>query len=358
MSKKMNNSAGLPKVSIVMPVYNEESSIEEVLDKVLAQDYPSDLMEVLVVDGCSTDRTAELVAQYAEKDKRIRLLENKAMIVSSGRNVGIRASKSDWIFIIDGHSFVAPNYVSLAVNLALENEALCLARPQPLYVPEDGYIPRSIAVARESRLGGSVTTHRNSDFEGFVDPTSVAVIYHRSLFERFGLFDERFETNEDVEFNWRLKCAGIEAFFSGRLQCTYYPRRSLFGLRKQMFRYGFYRMQFLKKHPEAFHWSYMVPVLLLLSQLVLVVAELWDNYIPRQILTCELAVYGLAVLASSAAEALRRGIHYFPVLPFAYVIIHCGVGGGFVWGLLMPLLPPVNKDIHPAAVRPLIEDAS
>ena len=66
----------LPTVSVVIPTYNERRYIGACLDSVLAQDYPADLVDIIVVDGDSTDGTAALIDAYGAQTGRVQRLRN------------------------------------------------------------------------------------------------------------------------------------------------------------------------------------------------------------------------------------------------------------------------------------------
>src|SRR5262249_44488381 len=105
-----------PLVSSVIPMRNEATTIGSLLDAVLAQDYPADRFEVLVVDGASTDASAAVVESYAGRDPRVRLLHNPRRIVPTALNIAIRAARGEIICRIDGHTRVAPDYVRVGVE--------------------------------------------------------------------------------------------------------------------------------------------------------------------------------------------------------------------------------------------------
>jgi len=135
-----------PNVTIIIPIRNEADFIERSLSAVLAQDYPADRMEVLVVDGMSTDGTRELVRDLFERAHastfkqpapsgawgsnaptacpgrsvgfqraNLRLLDNPHQIVPAAMNVGIRAAQGDVIVRVDGHCEIPPHYVRTCV---------------------------------------------------------------------------------------------------------------------------------------------------------------------------------------------------------------------------------------------------
>ncbi len=76
MSDKEQTAARLPRVSVLMPIRNEAAYIERSIQAVLAQDYPLDLVEIIVADGMSTDGTVDLIRQIQATHPNIRLLES------------------------------------------------------------------------------------------------------------------------------------------------------------------------------------------------------------------------------------------------------------------------------------------
>ena len=91
-----------------MPVRNEAAYIERSLGAVLAQDYPAERLEILVVDGLSTDGTREMVGRMA-RPPRVRLLDNPAGIVPPGLNIGIAQARGEIVVRVDGHCEIAPD---------------------------------------------------------------------------------------------------------------------------------------------------------------------------------------------------------------------------------------------------------
>ena len=79
-------------LSVIVPIYNEEKYISKCIDSILEQDYPKNDLEVILVDGMSTDKTREIVAEYTAKYPFIRLIDNPKKIVPYAMNSGIQAS--------------------------------------------------------------------------------------------------------------------------------------------------------------------------------------------------------------------------------------------------------------------------
>ncbi|HJT78401.1 MAG TPA: glycosyltransferase family 2 protein, partial [Gemmataceae bacterium] len=205
-------------------------------------------------------------------------------------------------------------------------------------------LQRAIAAARASRLGHQPASYIYADDEGFVRPQSVAVAYRRSVFDRVGLFDERFDACEDVEFNHRVDRAGLRCYFTPRVGVRYYPRATLAGLFRQMTRYGRGRVRLLRKHRDTFSAAVFVPAAFVLG-VALGPALAWLS--PWLLLTYAgtLGLYAALVLLATAACALRARDGRVAVwLPLVFVAIHAGAGCGLLQELVVGAMRRPARD--------------
>ena len=116
----IQNDFGL--ISIIMAAYNAEKTIEQAINSVLSQTYTN--FELLVVNDCSTDRTAELVKSIAAKDSRVRLISNvKNNGVSYTRKHGLEEAKGDWIAILDSDDAWEPEKLEKQIVLQRRTNA-------------------------------------------------------------------------------------------------------------------------------------------------------------------------------------------------------------------------------------------
>ena len=100
----------MPKVSIIVPVYNSEKSISRCIDSILAQTF-SDLELILVNDG-SQDNSGKICDEYAKKDNRIIVIHKDNGGVSSARNVGLEIAKGEYVTFVDSDDTISINYLS------------------------------------------------------------------------------------------------------------------------------------------------------------------------------------------------------------------------------------------------------
>ena len=330
----------LPFLSIVIPVRNEERHIGDVLSQLESQNYPHDRFEILVVDGNSTDGTAEVVEEFARPASvSVRMLENPAQLSSAGRNIGARNSSGEFVIYVDGHCHI-PNASMLrdAVDLFEKTGADCLCRPQPLTMPGNTNFQNVVANARATALGhGLDSTVYTAGWEGPVNPSSSGASYRRSVFDRIGYYDESFDACEDVEFNFRVFEAGLSSYLSPCLKILYQPRQTLSSLWQQMTRYGRGRYRLMRKHPRAISAGQVIPALFLIWLALTGAASFYSSRVTL-IFVGTLLLYLSVVLGFSAGLAIGYGWRYLFQTPAVYAVIHMGLGTGFLMELVSDLL--------------------
>lgn len=339
-----------PLVTVVMPVRNEGAHIEAVLEDLLAQELvdprrqPFEI-EILVVDGESTDDTRERVRQVIERDERVWLLANPHRLSSAARAIGARAARGRYVAYIDGHCRLpSAHLLADMVGIFMRTGAMALSRPQPLVPEEGGWVARAISAARTSPFGHSTQSTIYDDSEREVSPVSAGAMYRREVFEKVGHFDPAFDACEDVEFNWRVAEAKLLCYTSPALAVSYEPRRSFRALFKQMRRYGLGRARLHRKHPASFGFESLIPLAFVLGLPFLAATPflpallawpIWGGY----------ALYGLLSLVFSIRSAASRGWSLLPLLPVAFFTIHAGLGVGYLIGRITP--PPRFEEEAP-----------
>ncbi|HID62357.1 MAG TPA: glycosyltransferase family 2 protein [Anaerolineae bacterium] len=325
----------LPFVSVVMPVRNEVAFVERSLGAVLAQDYPADRMEVIVVDGCSVDGTLEILKRYQAADPRLVILSNPAQIVPPALNIGIRHARGDVVIRVDGHTVIAPDYVRKCVEYLQRDDVDNvggLMRPVG-----ETYFGRAVALATSSPFGIGNSKFHYSEKEQSVDTVYLGA-YPRQVFDRIGLFDERFVVNQDYELNYRLRAAGGRILCTPEIRSVYYCRESPAALGRQYFRYGFWKVHTLRKHPRSLKIRHLAAPTLVAGIVTLAILGLGLQ--PMWYLLALGAALYLALAAAFAfARVIKtRSLDLWPGVVIAFLTLHLAWGTGFWVGVLRSLL--------------------
>ena len=346
----------LPFISVIVPVRNERAMLPRLLDQLLAQNYPADRYEILVVDGRSTDGTPDLVARrFSRRRVPIRVLDNPGIRSSAGRNVGLRAAAGDVFLFIDGHCHVpSRNLLEDTAAILHRTGAVCLCRPQPLLAPSPTHTGEVIAQARASWLGGD-SAICDTQRAGLVDPAASGSAYRREVFEQIGLYDESFDACEDVEFNTRLRNAGFYAWTDPRLAVLYQPRPHLRALFRQMMRRGRAGMRLMRRHAGSVSSKQLAPLGLALSTLLALLAWCALPAAVAAILTLPLAFFVGLVAAASFQLGASHGVGYAWKAPWIFAAMYYGLAAGQLVELARPR--PSSQPAERLAPRPQVEVA-
>ena len=327
-------------ISIIVPIRNEARFITRTLEQIAAQNYPPDRYEVLVVDGESDDGTPELVRSFAQAHPTLALslLANPKRLSSAARNIGVRAALGDYLLIIDGHVEIPSRNLLLSALEKIEQHGpLVLGRPQRLSPGGLSRTQQLIAATRACPIGHALDSHIYGDFEGWTDPSSIGVMYHRGVFDKVGLFDESFDAAEDLEFNTRLAVAGVSCYTSPALEILYFPRENHAGLLRQMQRYGLGRANLWRKQGRMPSIAALAPAVLTAGAILGPVAALCGLLLRNPWFTDAWAVGALAYLLLGLIVYRRDPqLQTFGYVDFMETIltVHIGMGLGIWKGLL------------------------
>ncbi len=219
----------LPFVSIIVPCYNEETTILHLLDAVLAQTYPRAQMELVISDGMSTDLTRDVVAGFQKEhaDLAVRVVENSARTIPSGLNQAIRESRGEIIVRLDAHSMPIPEYVERCVAAHEAGMGDNVGGVWEIRAGAPTWVANAISFAAAHPLGVGDAMYRLNAKAGAVDTVPFGS-FRRSLIEKIGAFDETLLANEDYEFNTRVRESGGTVWLDPSIRSVYFSR-STFG---------------------------------------------------------------------------------------------------------------------------------
>lgn len=323
----------MPLVSVIVPCYNEQDTIGLLLQAIYSQSFPLAEMEVVIADGLSTDQTLKQIQKFQREheDLVVRVVENVWRTIPSGLNAAIRASEGQIIIRLDAHSIPYPDYIANCERALRSGCGDNVGGVWEILPSGKGWLAKSIAVAASHPLGAGDARYRIGGIAQEVDTVPFGA-FSRSVIERVGYFDETLLTNEDYEFNVRIRKSGGRVWMDPTIRTKYFARSSLVALWRQYWRYGFWKAKMLRRYPMTLRWRQAVPPLFVLTLLFFSIAAIWQPAF-RWILVLEVLVYSLAVVATGLHQAWKD--RYWPYLvgiPLALWVMHLAWGSGMLFG--------------------------
>jgi glycosyltransferase involved in cell wall biosynthesis len=317
-----------PTVSVIIPMYQERDHILPCVEGFLAQSYPADRLEVLVVDGGSTDGSRELVEALAAASPRVRLIENPRRLAAAAANEGIAAAKGDVLCFLSAHGVPASTYVETSVAVLLETGAAGVGGRYE-HVGTDAP-SRAIGLAMASPFG-MASPHRTASSRREVDTISHPTFWARN-YSVVGGYDETLRANEDYELNARVRRLVGPLVFDPAISSVYRPRGSLRGLAKQFYAYGFGKAEFIRREPGSVRPRHLVPpatVLFLLSAPLLA-----RHRFGAKLVIAALSAYGSVVAVATLRDRPWRHGASTAVFVGALPTMHATWGAGLLRGLM------------------------
>lgn len=320
------------KVSILIPVYNEEKYIEEALQSVLEFQFPIEEMEVILIDGGSTDRTIEIVERFRGRFPNFKLLHNPARIVPVGMNLGIEEAKGEFIIRLDAHSKYPPDYISKLLyyhqKLGADNvggRVVARARRRT---------PTAVAIENllRDKLGVGSSFRTLTPREPVEVDTVPFGCYRRELLLELGGYDPRLVRNQDLELNKRLLRRGGKIFLIPEIEITYFPRESYRELARNNFQNGYWNIltAYYTGTLSSLSPRHLVPLLFVGGLLLLLLLSPFCPLCGRLFIGILGLYFGIVALRS---WKIKRGTTFWHQF-WAFPILHFSYGLGSLAGLL------------------------
>lgn len=323
-----------PLVSVIIPARNEAGFIGRALDSILAGDYPAGRMEVIVSDGMSTDGTRERVAEYAARDRRVRMIDNPQRITPAALNRAIDAARGEIIARIDAHAAVAPDYLSRCIKYLESSGADNVGGSMRTLAQASGPFAGAIVAAMSHRFGVGNSYFRIGAGHG--EPRWVDTVFggcwRREVFDRVGRFNERLERSQDMEFSLRLKAAGGKTLLAPDVRSDYYARSDLRSFWRHNVLNGEWAvLPFVYSDVIPVSLRHLVPLMFVIALMAGLVAIAWTAW-PLAMVAIPYAALNLA--ASLDAARRERKLVLAALMPVAFASLHVSYGVGSLRGLM------------------------
>ncbi|HEX9579700.1 MAG TPA: glycosyltransferase family 2 protein [Gemmatimonadales bacterium] len=337
-------SPALPRVTVLVPCRNEVRYVGPCLESILATTYPRDRLEILVVDGRSTDGTRDAVQRCAAQHPQVRLLDNPRGIVPAALNLGIRAATGEVIARMDAHCEYPPTYLLRLVTALMETGADNVGGCVATLPPDPSSTARALAIAQAHPLGvGNSRFRIGTSKPRWVDTVPFGC-YRREVFQRVGLFDEELVRNQDDEFNHRLLRQGGRVLLVPSVAARYYARGTFRQTARMYYQYGYYKPLVARKLGRIMTLRQLAPAALLLALAGgALVALFWT---PAALLTLGLAgSYTACALGAALGAVASHGSRVALALAAAFPVLHASYGVGFLRGVWSVLVPRRRFDV-------------
>lgn len=358
----------MDKLFITMCViaYNEGNSIGGILECINQQDYEHEHMEVVLVDGMSTDNTKSVMLEFAEKNEgnfqRIVVLDNPKKTLPSGWNVALREYKGDAIIKVDAHAVIPQDFVSKNVAVLNTGEYICGGQ-RPNIIDKPTPFKETLLLAESSMFGSSIADYRNNPGRTYVKSLFHAA-YRREVFDKVGFFNEDLVRTEDNEIHYRMREAGYKLCFDPDIISYQYTRSSLKAMLKQKYANGFWIGKTSRVCPKCLSIYHFVPfafVSAIIASLLAIAGlgsadSLFDKCTERTgrkrydrgvrkklkniVVTLTIvmwALYGTLACTMAAVSSIKvgskRNITNI-LLPVLFLMLHISYGAGTIMGLM------------------------
>ena len=332
-------------VSVVIPCRDEERNIRECIEAIYASELSGgDDIEVLVIDGMSTDGTPQEVEKLQSQYPNLRLIPNALRVTPVAFNIGIRESRGEYIQLVGARHIISRDYLKEARRI-LENDPRiwCVGgRVVNVYQNEESEI---IGLAMASSFGVGVGNFRVLQRSGYVDTVGTPM-YRRSVFDQIGLFNEVLIRNQDDELNYRITANGGRIYLNTDVRIRYYVRAKVSNLFTQYFQYGYWKVYVNKLHNTVTSARQLVPLCFVLGLFIGFLLSLFVPFVTWTYLL-GIAFYALmsVVFGVSSAESLGKGLRVATIFP----VLHVAYGWGYLKGIIDFVF--LNRRPASAAVR-------
>ena len=320
-------------VSIICPVFNEEKFIEACIISILEQDYPKEAIEVIFVDGNSTDSTTDIIRRYTKQYSFLKLLNNPERIVPYALNKGLAAATGEVILRLDAHCTYPTNYISELVRYLYQLNADNVGGVWNTQPAKDTPICQAIAFASSHPFGVGGSMHKIGASKIMETDTVPFGCYKREIFDKTGPFDTDLVRNQDDEFNGRLLNLGGKIYLIPQVIINYTARDTLCKMRKMYYQYGLYKPLVNKKLGAPATVRQFFPLLFLLGLIIGGIGSAFWPVVQHLYTTVLLLYLFIGIVVGSMGAIRTHQLLLTLLMPYVFFCIHISYGIGYLVGI-------------------------
>lgn len=320
------------KVSFIIVAFNAEHALNKSLSSLKKQDYPHKDIEVILVDGMSSDGTKKVMQEFQREETsftNIIVKDNPGKYLACGWNVALKEASGDVVLRVDAHTEFPTDFITKNIKCIESGEDICGGKVVSI-LEDNSQFNQALLESENSMFGGGFSFFRRGEKCRYTNTLAFAA-YKKACFDTVGQYDERLVRTEDNDMHYRMQKAGYKFFFNPDIVSYRYCRSSFSKLLRQKFLNGYWVGLTIGVQPKAFSVFYFVPMLFVLG-LILFIAISFITPLP---LIFYLSAYAIVLFASFVAAVSKSG--FYPallLLPFILLSLHIAYGLGTLKGII------------------------
>ena len=324
----------IKKISVCVIAYNEEKHLPLLFRDFINQTFPLNRLEIVLVDGFSTDRTKQLMNDFSKSKgdlfSKVIILDNPKRIQSAGWNIAIKASSGDIIIRIDAHSHIEKDFIEKNYNSHLTGEYIT-GGPRTCIIEDGSDWKKMLLMVENSLFGSSINSSRRDGQTKYVK-TMFHAAYRREVFEKAGLFNEKLLRTEDNEEHYRIREAGYKFFFNPEIKSYQYARPTLKRMMRQKYGNGFWIGVTTKICPKCLSWYHYVPAFFVIAIMLTTLLSAFGITVFTFLLW---GIYFAFTIIATVFGSLKEGFYIANIIaPIVFLLLHFAYGIGTVCGIL------------------------
>ena len=319
------------EISIVIPAYNEEKYIQECVLSLVDNGFDIKNIEILIIDGGSSDKTVSIVKLLQQKYSFIKLINNPKQKTPFALNAGIKNAAGNYILIAGAHAVYPSGYIQKLYELIQQPDIDVVGGSIETKVKNITPKTEAIKFVLTHKFGVGNSAFRVGASELIQVDTVPFGLYKKSIFDKTGGYNEKLIRNHDIELSSRIIENGYKIWLYPQLKVTYFARETFKGLAKNNFGNGLWitKTVFITGQFGSLRIRHYVPAIFVLSLLLPIVAGLlFGNifYLPA-------LLSGTLYLLLVGAIAVKNIKRQNPLYLFAaFVTLHFSYGLGSLAG--------------------------
>ena len=318
-------------VSIGIIALNEENSLPNLLEEIKNQTYPHNKIEVILVDGLSTDNTKNIMNSFKENNDflKVIVLDNKKKIQSAGWNVVIRNYTGDCLVRIDAHGSIPTDFIEKNVRNIESGEFVSGGR-RPNIIDEDTNYKKMLLDAETSMFGSGIAPFRNSYGKKYVKSMFHAM-YKREVISKVGYFNENLLRTEDNEFHYRIREKGYKLCYDDDIVSYQHTRNTLKKMLKQKKANGMWIGLTTAICPKCLNIYHYIPFAFFVAVIFSLISLFWTKYVFAFLF---ISYFFVNLLITIATIIKNKFNPYHLLLPIVFLLLHLSYGYGTFVGFL------------------------